>query len=109
MKKKITSTEFLKIFRETCEKYNKMYIPDSPREDAIAVSLMTYHKKNYDIDTLVEALDMYVKELGHKPALLLEFSLVVHDYRQRAIQERRLREEYKHVLKMTEELMKGRD
>lgn len=107
MKKKVTSESFLKLFREICEKYNKMCIPDSPREDAISVSLLTYYKKNYDINTLIDALDLYIKELGHKPAMLLEFSLVNHEYRDRVIHNRRLEEEFKSTLSNTKRLLEG--
>lgn len=84
-----------------------MCIPDSPREDSISVSLLVYYKKNYDVGLLIEALDLYVKELGHKPAMLLEFSLVAHEYRDRVMHNRRLDEEFKATLANTKKLLEG--
>jgi len=85
-----------------------MCIPDSPRDEAISVTLLQYHKNNYDAQILIDTLDLYVKNLGHKPALLLNFSLEAQDWRNRVIANRRADKQFKETLANTKKLLEGR-
>jgi len=108
MKTTLTSEIYLKKFKEYCDEYNIMFIPDSPREEAISVQLLTYYKKNYDAAVLLETTKIYIRELGHKPAMVLNFSLVAHDYTDRVVENQKLAEEYRITMANTKKILEGK-
>lgn len=66
----ITGVDVIAAFKHYCEQYNQLYVPDVPREDAVADSLA----KHYDSDDLLDAIREYIKK-GDGPFLIFDFAL----------------------------------
>jgi hypothetical protein len=66
----ITGSDVVAAFKAYCDEYNKLYIPDSPREDAVADSIA----KHYNSDILLEAIKKYVQS-EEGPFLLFDFAI----------------------------------
>jgi hypothetical protein len=66
----LTGKELIEIFRKSCEKSHKLFIPDSPRQESVADALATH----YDSELLEKAVELYVKK-NHGPFLIFDFAI----------------------------------
>jgi hypothetical protein len=75
MKESLTGQEMIEFFKTCSEKYSKLFIPDSPRQEDVANSLI----KHYDSDLLKQAIEWYIKaEPG--PFLVFDFAIRSRDF-----------------------------
>lgn len=96
----ITGNDFIDAFKAVCESENKFFIPDSPRQDDIADSLV----KHYDSDDLLDAIKWCIKsEQG--PFLIFDFALKSRDYIEKVKRERNSVVRFKQVVADTRKLL----
>ena len=56
--------------KNCCKKYHKLFVPDSPRQEAVAESLLSF----YDKELLFTAIDLFVKS-NPGPFLVFDFAV----------------------------------
>lgn len=96
----ITGNDVVEVFKVYCKEYNKLFIPDSPRQDDVANSLA----EHYDSDDLLEAIKWYVdKDQG--PILIFDFALKSRDYVQKIQKERASVDRFKQTVAETRKLI----
>ena len=66
----LTGKELIEIFKESCEKSHKLFIPDSPRQESVADALA----KHYYSEMLEKAVNYYIKK-NHGPFLIFDFAI----------------------------------
>lgn len=66
----LTGKELIEIFKESCEKSHKLFIPDSPRQESVADSLV----QHYDNELLVKAVETHIKK-NYGPFLIFDFAI----------------------------------
>lgn len=66
----LTGKELIEIFKKSCEKSHKLFIPDSPRQESVADALATH----YDSELLEKAVEFYVKK-NQGPFLIFDFAI----------------------------------
>lgn len=77
-----------------------MFIPDSPRQDAVADSLV----EHYDISILYDAIDFYVKSrVG--PFLLFDFAIESKKITDKVKKEKESRDKFRQIMKDTHDRM----
>lgn len=98
----ITGRDFIDAFKTYCENENKLFIPDSPRQDDIADSLA----KHYDSDDLLDAIKWCVKtEEG--PFLIFDFAIKSRDYIDKIKKEKNSVNKFKQVVAETRKLLEN--
>jgi len=97
-----TGLEAINYFKKSCKELNKLYIPDSPREDAIADSLMEF----YDNDNLFKAIDLFVKSRTG-PFLMFDFAIESRKYIDKIISEKKALEKFKDIVEETRKRMES--
>ena len=70
MSNKVTGQNLLEYLRDCCKKSNKLFIPDSPRQEAVADALA----EHYDGDLLKMGIDLFVKSRTG-PFLIFDFAI----------------------------------
>jgi hypothetical protein len=71
----VTGQELIKHFKESCRKLNKLFIPDSPRQEAVADALAEFYSKN----DLFTAVDLFIKSKTG-PFLIFDFAIESKSY-----------------------------
>lgn len=66
----LTGKELIEIFKKSCEKSHKLFIPDSPRQESVADALAAH----YDSELLEKAVEFYVKK-NQGPFLIFDFAI----------------------------------
>ena len=64
-----TGQDLIRYFKSCCEKQNKLFIPDSPRQEAIADALAKF----YNSDILLKACDLFIKS-NNGPFIIFDFA-----------------------------------
>jgi hypothetical protein len=86
----------IKYFKESCEKHSKLFIPDIPREDAVAESLGKY----YNSKDLEKAIDWYVNT-NKGPFLVFDFAVQSRDIIEKAKYESEAVDRFKQIVEET--------
>lgn len=96
----ITGSNVVDVFKVYCKEKNKLFVPDSPRQDDVADSLADH----YDSDDLLEAIKWYVtNEPG--PILIFDFALKSRDYVSKIQKERASVDRFKQTVAETRKLI----
>jgi hypothetical protein len=66
----LTGPDLIDCFRKYCAKYNKLFIPDIPRQTQVADALAQY----YANDNLLAAIELYIKS-NSGPFLVFDFAV----------------------------------
>jgi len=66
----LTGQELIKHFKDCCKKQNKLFIPDSPRQESVADSLINFYKA----ENLKLGIESFIK---HKPGPFLIFDFAI--------------------------------
>jgi hypothetical protein len=98
----ITGEELIGIFKKSCEKSNKLFIPDSPRQEAVAEALA----KHYDGDNLTKAIAFYVKSRPG-PFLVFDFAVESKAMVDKIKFEEQASNRFKEIVKQTQERMEN--
>lgn len=92
--------EAINYFKKSCKELNKLYIPDPPREDAIADSLMEF----YDKENLFKAIDIFVKSKTG-PFLMFDFAVESRAYIDKVKFEKKALDNFKDIVEQTRKKM----
>ena len=100
MKNKITGQELIECLKESCKESGKLFIPDSPRQEAVAESLA----EHYDGDIILETVKYFVKSRTG-PFLLFDFAIESKKLTDRIKQEKESKEKFMRIVKDTQNRM----
>lgn len=96
MPKEQTGQDLITLFQKTCDEHGKLFIPDSPRQDEIAKSLVRY----FDYAELELAVDIYVRN-GDGSVLVFDFALKSRDLIERSKFEEQSKKRFKEIVEQT--------
>ena len=96
----VTGAELIKFFKESCDKSNKLFIPDSPRQEQVADALAGFYKK----DDLFGAVSVYVKAKTG-PFLIFDFAVESRSYVERVKFENKSVDKFKNIVEETRKRM----
>ena len=100
MQKKITGQELIECLKESCKKSGKLFIPDSPRQEAVAEALV----EHYDGDLLTDTVNHFVKSRSG-PFLLFDFAVESKKFTDKVKQEKESKERFMRIVRDTHERM----
>jgi hypothetical protein len=100
----LTGNDVIEVFKVYCKENNKLFIPDSPRQDEIAVSLA----EHYDSDSLLDAIKWYI-EKENDPILLFDFAIKSRDYIDRVKKEKASIDKFKQTVADTRKLIENNE
>lgn len=92
----LSSEEVISRFKALCDKHNRLFIPDPPREDAVAESLGKY----YSEQDLVFAMEKFIKS-DPGPHLIFDFALRSRDIVEKNSYDKKSEEHFKQVVAQT--------
>lgn len=96
----LSGNDVVEVFKLYCTQHNKLFVPDSPRQEEVSDSLASH----YDSDDLLEAIKWYTqKEDG--PVLIFDFALKSRDYVERVKKERASVDKFKKTVEDTRKLI----
>lgn len=67
---KATGQQVIQHFQSCCSKYNKLFIPDSPRQESVADAIAAF----YESDILLQAIERFIKS-RQGPFLVFDFAV----------------------------------
>jgi hypothetical protein len=96
----ISGNDMISVFGYLCKDKKKLFVPDSPRQDDVAKSLV----EHYDGDDLLDAIKLYISsEQG--PILIFDFALKSRDLVEKVKKERTSVEKFKQTVADTRKLI----
>lgn len=96
----ITGIELIEYFKSLCDKYRKLFIPDSPRQEAVADALA----EHYDTEYLKKAVDVFIKT-KHGPFLVFDFAIESRSLIDKVKFEEEAKNRFKNLVKETHDRM----
>lgn len=96
MNQKITGIELIGIFKESCDRSHKLFIPDSPRQEAVANALA----EHYDGELLQSAIIRYIINKPG-PFLIFDFAIDSRAYIEIVKKERTSVNKFKDIVQET--------
>lgn len=100
----ISGNDVIAVFTHICKDKNKLFVPDSPRQDDVANSIADH----YDGDDLLDAIKLYVSsEPG--PILVFDFALKSREYVEKVKKERASVERFKQTVAETRKLIEDNE
>lgn len=100
MRKQITGQELVQCLKESCKKSGKLFIPDSPRQEAVADALA----EHYDGDLLMETVQYFVKSKSG-PFLMFDFAIESKKFTEKVKQEKESKEKFRQIVRDTHDRM----
>jgi hypothetical protein len=100
VKKQITGQELIQCLKESCKKSGKLFIPDSPRQEAVADALT----EHYDGDLLMDTVEYFVKSKSG-PFLMFDFAIESKKFTEKVKQEKESKEKFRQIVRETHERM----
>lgn len=97
---KATGEETVKHFQDCCKKYNKLFIPDSPRQESVAKALSDF----FEQEILFKAIEIYIKTRGG-PFLVFDFAVESKTYTDRVVFDGKSNTKFKEILEDTRKRM----
>jgi hypothetical protein len=100
VKKQITGQELIQCLKESCKKSGKLFIPDSPRQEAVADALT----EHYDGDLLMDTVEYFVKSKSG-PFLMFDFAIESKKFTEKVKTEKESKEKFRQIVRETHERM----
>lgn len=100
----ISGDDVISVFAHICKEKNKLFIPDSPRQNEVAASLA----EHYDGDDLLDAIKMHVSS-DPGPILVFDFALKSRDLVEKVKKERASVEKFKQTVADTRKLIEDNE
>jgi len=97
---KATGEETIQHFQDYCKKQSKLFIPDSPRQEAVAKALSDFFEK----EVLFKAIELYIKSRGG-PFLVFDFAVESKTYTDRVLLDGKSNSKFKEILEDTRKRM----
>jgi hypothetical protein len=98
----LTGLELIKFFKESCKKSNKLFIPDSPREESVADALAEFYKK----EELFNAVQLFIKSKTG-PFLIFDFAIESRAYVDKTKFESKSVNAFKEIVEQTKKRMES--
>jgi hypothetical protein len=98
----LTGLELIKFFKESCKKSNKLFIPDSPREESVADALAEFYKK----EELFNAVQLFIKSKTG-PFLVFDFAIESRAYVDKTKFESKSVNAFKEIVEQTKKRMES--
>lgn len=98
----ITGQDLIKHFKECCEKQNKLFIPDSPRQEAVADSLVSFYKE----DNLRLGVESFIKNKTG-PFLIFDFAVESRSFVEKAEFNKQSVDKFKSIVQETKKRMES--
>lgn len=95
-----TGQELIKFFKESCNKSHKLFIPDSPRQEAVADAIADFYKRQ----ELFDAIQLFVKS-NSGPFLIFDFAVESRTYVERVKFENKSVDKFKNIVEETRKRM----
>jgi hypothetical protein len=100
VKDSLTGQELINYLKKSCKDSDKLFIPDSPRQDAVAESLV----EHYDSELLLSSIDYYVKsKIG--PFLLFDFAIESKKITDKVKKEKESKDKFLQIMRETHDRM----
>jgi hypothetical protein len=96
----VTGLEVVKHFKEFCKKSNKLFIPDSPRQESVADAIAEFYKK----DDLFNAIELFIKSKTG-PFLIFDFAVESRAYVDKVKLEKSSSDKFKNLVEETRKRM----
>jgi hypothetical protein len=100
VKSKITGQELIECLKESCKSSGKLFIPDSPRQEAIAEALTDH----YDGELLLDSINHFVKGRTG-PFLIFDFAIESKKITDKVKQEKESKDKFKQIMRETHDRM----
>lgn len=98
----LTGLELIKFFKESCKKSNKLFIPDSPRQESVADALAEFYKK----EELFSAVQLFIKSKTG-PFLVFDFAIESRAYVDKTKFESKSVNAFKDIVEQTKKRMES--
>lgn len=98
----VTGLELIKFFKESCKKSNKLFIPDSPRQESVADALSEFYKK----EELFNAVQLFIKSKTG-PFLVFDFAIESRSYVDKTKFESKSVNAFKEIVEQTKKRMES--
>lgn len=98
----VTGLELIKFFKESCKKSNKLFIPDSPRQESVADALVEFYKK----EELFNAVQLFIKSKTG-PFLVFDFAIESRSYVDKTKFESKSVNAFKEIVEQTKKRMES--
>ena len=95
-----TGTELIEYFKSFCAKQNKLFIPDSPRQEAVADSLVSFYKT----DNLRLGVESFIKSRPG-PFLVFDFAIESRAFVEKAEFDKKSGDKFKSIVEETKKRM----
>ena len=95
-----TGYELIQLFETLCDKHTKFFVPDSPRQDKIAESLV----KHFNYNELELAIETFVRDSGGT-VLVFDFAMRAGDLIQKSKFEEQSRQKFRDIVERTRQRM----
>lgn len=92
----LTGQELIEHFKGCCEKRNKLFVPDPPRQEAVADALAKF----YNSEILLKSSDLFIKS-NNGPFTMFDFAIQSKTYSDRIQFDSKSSEKFKDVVKQT--------
>lgn len=96
----VTGLEVIKHFKEFCKKSNKLFIPDSPRQESVADAIAEFYKR----DELFGAIELFIKSKTG-PFLIFDFAVESRAYVDKVKFEKSASDKFKNLVEETRKRM----
>lgn len=100
MQSALTGQEVLQHFISCCKKRNKLFVPDTPRQEQVCDALGQF----YNVDVLLEAIDEYIK-VNPGPFIVFDFAIQSKKYIDHVIAEKKSQDSFISMVKETKKRM----
>lgn len=97
---KATGEQIIQHFKDCCKKQTKLFIPDSPRQEAVADALANF----YDQEILFNAIEYFIKSRTG-PFLVFDFAIESKSYTDRVIFDTKSNTRFQEILEETRKRM----
>ena len=95
-----TGQELIEYFKSFCAKQNKLFIPDSPRQEAVADSLVSFYKT----DNLMLGVESFIKSRPG-PFLVFDFAIESRAFVVKAEFDKKSGDNFKSIVEETKKRM----
>lgn len=98
----LTGNELIEFFKDSCRKYHKLFIPDSPRQEQVADALASFYKK----DNLEKAIEYFVKSRPG-PFLVFDFAVESRTFVEKVEFEKKSQDKFKDIVQETKKRLES--
>ena len=100
----LTLDDVVGMFERYCDESGKLFVPE-PRQTGVIENLIKHYEKYYDEEILEETIRYFIKNSYDDAILVFNFALQSGKIRDRAIDERKDRQEIERLMGETKERM----